>query len=133
VTYIASKSNVYANSPSVFHNWHRNVSSGVWTFARTNLNIQEGYWTLDIRYGNGRRNTSLLFSEINSKSLNVESTNTDGTLILHITQNETIKSIDITGVYSDYIDLSNFQTGVINLTLEFNRASNSKITLSWNN
>jgi len=54
-----------------------------------------------------------------------------GELYLKISQGETEKDFDISDYFNDAIDLSEFQTGKIKLTIYNHDARNASVTISW--
>jgi ABC-type glycerol-3-phosphate transport system substrate-binding protein len=67
----------------------------------------------------------------NMKTIHVESTNSDGTMILVFTQGDKELDINISDEYSGNIDLSDFEIGTVKVRLNIDNAKDINLNITW--
>ncbi|MCL2704033.1 MAG: hypothetical protein FWE91_10565 [Defluviitaleaceae bacterium] len=91
----------------------------------------DGRWSFNARSANGRisRSPNLTAEELNS--FFVTNSNNNGEVSLLISQGNVETTVDISGYFNGYIDMSDFKPGRIRLQLNFNRASDVSALIRW--
>ncbi|MCL2361322.1 MAG: hypothetical protein FWC73_05875 [Defluviitaleaceae bacterium] len=109
----------------------RVVSS--WTTSGTlTHNNEVDSWFISINRVNGNSMRDITFTSESLTELHVENTNSSGSVVLIITQDETERRIDISDNFNEILDISDdFEPGSIRLRLEFESAENVRVSLSW--
>ena len=109
----------------------RVVSS--WTTSGTlTHNNEVDSWFISVNRVNGNSRRDITFTSESLAGLHIENTNSNGSVVLIITQGETERMIDISGNFNEILDISNdFEPGSIRLRLEFENAENVRASLSW--
>ena len=100
------------------------------SFVGIHDNANSRGWTVsaDIANGTSQRNFSLSASEL-AAFYAISSAN--GEVWLSFRQGERAKSVDISGIFSGPIDLSGFDAGRLEITMEFVNAENVNTAISW--
>ena len=88
-------------------------------------------WTRSFRTSNEERSRNLKLNAVEIAAFHVNSSNTDGMMFLHITQESNEILIDISGQFNAGVDLSDFHPGSIKLTLITQQAKNGNIIITW--
>ena len=102
-----------------------------WTNTSLSNKMEDNRWELSAKSCNGHATRNLDFHAHHLEALHVESTVGGGEAYLIISQDDTEKSIDITGEFNENIDMIGFGPGRIRLRLEFKRAENIDIIINW--
>jgi len=105
------------------------VSSGA--FIMSNDWYSNGQWSFSARSANGRSTRSPTLSAEELNSMFVTNANSNGIVGLKISQGDFDVTVDITGNYSDKIDMSGFSPGKVKLQLIFSKASNVSTSIRW--
>ena len=102
------------------------------TSGRITHNREADSWLITVNRVNGHARRDIDFTAESLSALHVESTNSDGSVSLLITQGEVTRTIDLTGEFNQVLDISNdFQPGSVRLRLEFENAETVRVSLSW--
>jgi len=109
----------------------RVVSS--WTTSGTLTHYNEAdSWFISVNRVNGHSRRDVTFTSESLSALHVQNTNSNGSVILIITQGETERRVDISDNYNEILDISDgFEPGSIRLRLEFEHAENVRVSLRW--
>ena len=124
------------------------LSSGLFTAGLINLIVQEGFsvtvgtfmssrnrlkedvWTFRARSANGYVRRTINFSTTQLANFRVQSHSGEG-LTLRLEQDNIVEIINISGTYNERVDMSAFSPGKIRIYLEFDRARDADVILSW--
>lgn len=88
-------------------------------------------WTISANTLKGHIIRRVDFSSDNLAALHVDNTNSGGTVSLKITQGDIEKTFDISGDFSQEIDMSGFKPGRISLYLDFEGTKDVKLDIKW--
>ncbi|MCL2052550.1 MAG: hypothetical protein FWG91_12600 [Lachnospiraceae bacterium] len=105
------------------------LSSGV--FVNQNFRVADDTWRLTAVRASGNSRINYSFTEANLAAMNVNSTNSGGNITLTFIQGDTERSYDISGAFTDRINMSDFKPGKIRLRLDFADADNLDIEINW--
>jgi len=109
----------------------RVVSS--WTTSGTlTHNNEVDSWLISVNRVNGNSRRDITFTYESLAALHVENTNSSGNVTLVITQGEIERRVDISGNFSETLNISDdFEPGRIRLLIEFESAENVRVSLGW--
>jgi hypothetical protein len=99
------------------------------SFAGSNILVGNDWKVSGSANGDIDREIDMSTGEL--AAFSVESTNTEGTITLEITQFATKLTIDISGSYSGAIDLSDFSSGKIKVNLKCENVKGMDFHASW--
>lgn len=104
------------------------VSSGV--FSRSWSQVRDNEWTFTAQTANGWERRSPNLDAAQLANFHVLSDSGEG-VILRLEQNGIVELIDISGYFDEQINMSAFSPGRIRVTLEFDRARDVDVRVSW--
>jgi len=90
-----------------------------------------GTWTFNAISANGTATRSVRMSNSELAAFRVDSTNTNGDIILTATQGNVIRTIDISKDFNGYIDMSEFNPGRIRIELSFEGVEGVNTAIRW--
>ena len=107
---------------------HGTMSSGTFTMQRSTLRDSE--WTYTARTANGwtRRSPSLTAEEL--AAFHVISNSGEG-VRLRLEQDDRLEVIDLSRRFDGPVDLRGFEPGRVRIRLEFDRANDVYVRISW--
>ena len=110
------------------YNGGSSITSGSFTFSQNFL--RNNVWTFSARTANGtaRRTPNLTAGQL--AAFHVLSDSGEG-LVLRIEQGDRREIIDISGYFDNQIDMSKFEPGRVRIILEFDRARDVDVRISW--
>jgi len=102
-----------------------------WSGTMMSSSHSDSGWAITARTVNGRSTRTVDFDPGNLSALRIESINEGGSVYFTMTQGNVERVTDISGGFRDRIDTSGFDTGRIRLRLNFERASEVIVVVSW--
>ena len=108
-----------------------NADTNTNTFIMFNSRTRNQEWVMTGRSANGSRSHSPTLSATQLGNLAVSSTNSEGAIMLVLTQGSIREVVDITGDFFGTINTSSFQPGRINMRVQFYQARDINITINW--
>ena len=104
------------------------ISSG--TFSMQRSRVSNNVWTYTARSANGWERRSPNLSAEQLSAFHVLSDSGDG-LRLRLEQGDLVEVFDISGFFDELIDMSSFEAGRVRITLQFDRARDVDVRISW--
>jgi len=109
--------------------------TGTWSISGSHTGLQrsvndEGL-SISGRTMNGRFTTNVELNAGNLAAFHVESSNSSGKASILLTQGNVERSFDISGAFSDNLDMGAFGAGRISVRFVFESAENVDIVISW--
>jgi hypothetical protein len=109
-----------------------NSTVASWSTSGTLVNnSRDESWELSVGRANGHIRRDATLSQDALYNLFVRSTNSDGQVILTLTQGDTEIPIDLTGHFDGFIVTTYFEPGSIRMRLDFESAADVDVLISW--
>ncbi|MDR2956909.1 MAG: hypothetical protein LBU61_01840 [Coriobacteriales bacterium] len=102
-----------------------------WSTTGESHDVQADSWTILAKTVDGHASRNVEMSSDNLKAIHIENTNTVGSVFLVVTQGKTEETYTITGPFSGGIDTSMFSPGKLTLRVNFEKAENVSLVITW--
>ena len=108
-----------------------NYMSNAWSCTGLSNNLNNDSWVLKANSVNGHGIGKIVLTSDTLATVHIDSTNSDGTVSLIISQGDTERTVDINKNFSGNIDMSGFTAGRINFRLDFANAKDVNFSMNW--
>lgn len=105
-----------------------------WTAIGMSTSAGDTSWDFTAASVNGYTSRNVDFSAESIAAINIESTNEEGAIRLSFTQGDRKEEIEVTGSYSDTVNLAQlggFTAGSVSIRIDFEQAKGLALHLSW--
>ncbi|MCL2372097.1 MAG: PLDc N-terminal domain-containing protein [Defluviitaleaceae bacterium] len=100
------------------------------SFSGSRSHLRNETWTFTANRANGHERRNINFTAAQLNDFHVFSDSGGGTT-LRLEQNNNVKTVDISGFVDRNVDLSAFEPGRVRVRLDFDRADDVYVRLSW--
>ncbi|MCL2817278.1 MAG: hypothetical protein FWD39_02690 [Clostridiales bacterium] len=94
--------------------------------------LKDGSWKITAKSINGTATRTVYMNALDVKgAMRVTNANSEGKVFLIISQGDVEKTVELSGEFSEDIDMSDFEPGSVKLRLKFEKAKDVKVTITW--
>ena len=105
--------------------------SSSWSTRGLTSNLQRESWAIAADSVNGHATRRLDLSVEELAALHINNSNSDGSITVTLTQDDTVEVFDISGEFYGNLDTSGFDAGRIRLRLDFGSAEGVNLHVNW--
>ena len=106
-------------------------SRQIGSFVRLEDDLRNGVWTISADSANGYSRRNPVLNAVEMDAFHVTNISSAGNAALLVEQGNNSKTVAIPGGFDGYIDLSGFEPGRVQITVELDHAQDVNITIRW--